>query len=114
MSEPDSPSGGRMRYLVLSADYTQSALRDEYTGTVVPEEVGLPEGLAKRIREWNERYRQIIPLDEEQRHVASAVKLIELLDEEGLSIAAEIRITLPDAKVQYFSEGHLRQNPFNP
>lgn len=35
-----------MRYLVLAAEYTQSALRDEYVGHVTPEEIGLSWELA--------------------------------------------------------------------
>ncbi len=56
-----------MRYLVLAAEYTQSALRDEQVGHVVPEEVGLPWELGDRIRDWNERYRGIIPLGPDKR-----------------------------------------------
>ncbi|MEJ7764832.1 MAG: hypothetical protein WKF86_05005 [Acidimicrobiales bacterium] len=97
-----------MRYLTLAADYTQSALRDDYLGTVVPEEVGLAEDLGSRIRDWNSRYRVIIPLGPEQRAEAHAAALIEALDEEGLALTVEIAGSQPEFKVRYFSEGHLR------
>ncbi|HEX9696347.1 MAG TPA: hypothetical protein VGB64_08535 [Actinomycetota bacterium] len=100
-----------MRYLTLAADYTQSALRDDHLGAVVPEEVGLAGELGDRIRDWNTRYRGIIPLSPEQRAEAPAVGVIEELDQEGLSLAREIAESQPDLKVRYYSEGHLRYVP---
>lgn len=100
-----------MRYLILSADYTQSALRDEHVGHVVPEEVGLPWALGDQIRDWNERYRRVIPLGPEERAESETAALIVSLDEEGLALAAEIADVLADAKVRYFSEGLLRYVP---
>lgn len=97
-----------MRYLTLAAEYTQSALRDDFVGTVVPEEVGLAESLGDRIRDWNERYRAVIPLDAGQRRLSPTAELIEALDEEGLGLVDALRAELPDAKVRYYSEGHLR------
>lgn len=100
-----------MRYLTLAADYTQSALRDDYLGTLVPEELGLSEDLGNRIRDWNARYRAIIPLSVEQRVEVSVAALIEALDHEGLALANEITQSHPDIKVRYFSEGYLRYIP---
>lgn len=100
-----------MRYLTLAADYTQPAVRDDYVGPVVPEEVGLSDELGDRIRDWNARYREIIPLDEKQRAVNPAAELIEALDQEGLALVKDITAALPEWKVRYFSEGHLRYIP---
>jgi len=100
-----------MRYLTLAADYTQSALRDDYIGTVVPEEVGLPGDLGDRIRDWNARYRAVIPLDESQRAQRLVAELIEALDDEGISLVNDIAEALSEVKVRYFSEGHLRYAP---
>ncbi len=100
-----------MRYLTLSADYTQSALRDDFVGTVVPEEVGLTESLGDRIRDWNRRYKAIIPLDEAERGSSPTAELIEALDEEGLLLVRAIEAEVSDAKVRYFSEGRLRYVP---
>lgn len=96
-----------MRYLTLMADYTQSGLRDDYIGTVVPEEVGLSDDLGDRIRAWNERYRAIIPLDETARTEPQAAALIEELDRLGLALVEEIA-NYSEIKVRYFSEGRLR------
>lgn len=97
-----------MRYLTLAADYTQSALRDDYLGTVVPEEIGIADSLAEKIRDWNKRYRSIIPLDQSARSETPVAERIGLLDEEGLRLVAEIEEQLGEVKVRYFSEGHLR------
>lgn len=100
-----------MRYLTLAAHYTQSALRDDFVGTVVPEEVGLSECLGDRIRDWNDRYRAVIPLGEAERRSSPTSSLIETLDEEGLELVSAIVAELVDVKVRYFSEGHLRFVP---
>lgn len=97
-----------MRYLTLSADYAQSPLRDDHIGPVVPEDIGLPKSLGDRIREWNLRYRPIIPLDPAARVGRSVSERIEALDEEGQGLVDQIANQLPDVKVRYFSEGHLR------
>jgi hypothetical protein len=97
-----------MRYLTLAADYTQSALRDDFLGSMVPEEVGLSEELGTRIRGWNDRYRVVIPLSEEARGSRETRELIEALDGEGVALVAEIEAQLEDVKVRYFSEGELR------
>lgn len=100
-----------MRYLTLAAEYTQSALRDDFGGTLVPEEAGLSEDLGERIRDWSNRYKDVMPLDEDQRRASPASELIETLDEEGLRLVGAIRAELPDAKVRYFSEGRGRYVP---
>lgn len=97
-----------MKYLTLAADYTQSAVRDDFVGPVVPEEAGLSEGLGDRIRDWNSRYRAIIPLGEAARAACAARQLIDSLDAEGLALVAEITKELGDTKTRYFSEGELR------
>lgn len=97
-----------MRYLTLSADYTQSALRDDTLGHVVPEEIGLPWELGDKIRNWSDRYRSVIPLSPDKRAEAGTAELIASLDEEGLSLATGIVDVLEDVKVRYFSEGLLR------
>ena len=97
-----------MRYLTLMADYTESAVRDDFAGALVPEEVGLSYELGDRIRDWNVRYRAIIPLSPPQRREKQVAKLIDTLDEEGLALVQQIETERPDFKVRYYSEGHLR------
>lgn len=100
-----------MRYLTLTADYTPSALRDDFVGTVVPAEIGLTWELGDRIRDWNARYRAVIPIDVVERAYGPLSALIDELDEEGLRLAAEIAEELDDVKVRYYSEGRLRYLP---
>jgi hypothetical protein len=100
-----------LRYLTLAADYTQSALRDDFIGSVVPEEVGISDTLSARIRAWNTRYRAVIPLHETQRVQSPTTELIDALDEEGRFLAKEIAAESPEFKVRYFSEGRLRYDP---
>lgn len=97
-----------MRYLTVVADYTQSPLRDDYLGTVVPEEIGLPWELGAQLRDWNDRYRAIIPLDPADRMSAPVSELIDVLDDEGLNLADAVSSTLEGVKVRYYSEGRLR------
>ncbi len=100
-----------MRYLTLAADYTSSALRDDYIGSVGPEEVGLANDLGDRIRNWNSWYRTAIPLSMKQRAEAPVAALLEELDREGLALTVEIAESRPDLKVRYFSERNLRYVP---
>ena len=100
-----------MRYLTLTADYTQSPLRDDFVGPVVPEEIGLPWEMGDRIRDWNTRYRVVIPFDVADRACGPLSALIDELDEEGVRLATEIAEGLDGAKVRYYSEGRLRYLP---
>jgi hypothetical protein len=97
-----------MRYLTLAAEYTGSALRDDFAGPVMPEDIGVSHALSDRIRDWNVRYRAIIPLDVPDRAQSPAADLIRTLDEEGLSLVGEIGAAHSEFKIRYFSEGLLR------
>ena len=97
-----------MRYLTLAANYTESPLRDDFIGSLVPEEAGLSWELGDRLRDWNDRYRAVIPLGPDERSSGEVAQLISELDAEGLSLGAEVVDALEDAKVRYYSEGHLR------
>jgi hypothetical protein len=99
----------QLRYLTLAAEYTGSPLRDDFIGSIVPEEAGLSWDLGDWIRDWNERYREITPLDMKERASGRAAELIVALDDEGRSLVAAISASLEgDAKVRYYSEGLLR------
>ena len=99
-----------MLYLTLIPSYTGSPLRLDDVGEVVPEEVGLSWELGERLRDWNARYKRIIPLGDVARRSQEIAALIVELDEEGLRLAAEI--AEPGVrKVQYYSEGLLRRLP---
>jgi hypothetical protein len=97
-----------MRYLTLAAEYTGSPLRDDFTGTIVREDVGLSAALRTRIGDWNDRYRVIIPLSTEQRLQVHVAEMIAALDTEGAELVAAVEDALHGAKVRYYSEGLLR------
>lgn len=97
-----------MRYLTIAADYTQSCLRDDFEGPIQPESLGLPGDLCSELHAWNEAYRRVIPLDEDERCRAEIASLIRRLDEQGRSLASRVQEAAGEAKVRYFSEGELR------
>ena len=109
-----------MRYLTVAADYTRSALRDDFDGPLEPESLGLPSELCADLGAWNDQYRQVIPLSEEARHRADIAELIRRLDDQGQALVRRVADTLKlEAKVRYYSEGHLRYlmpdaNPLSP
>jgi len=98
-----------VRYLTVAADYTQSSLRDDFEGPVEPEALDLPKALCDELRKWNDQYRKVIPLGEEARTRADTAELISRLDEQGQGLAQRVADALkPEAKVRYYSEGHMR------
>ncbi len=102
-----------MRYLTLAADYTNSAVRDDFAGSVVPEEVGLSDELGSAIRGWNDRYRSIIPMSADARSTTAARSTISELDQEGIRLALRMLEELPGSKVRYYSEGELGYLPLS-
>ena len=97
-----------MRYLLVWADYMSTGLRDEYSGPISPEELGLDHELSKKFADWVNRYEGITPLDEtERRHRSDDIRA---LDEEGLALARAVRKALrEETKVSYYSEGLLKK-----
>lgn len=101
-----------MKYLTIAADYTQSSVRDEFEGPIEPELLYLPQALCDELREWNNRYREIIPLSEDTRRIARISELVDRLDEQGKNLALKVAEALePEAKVRYYSEGLRRYVP---
>lgn len=97
-----------MRYLTIAADYTQSCLHDDFEGPITPEALKLSGDLCTELHSWNDLYKQVIPLDMEQRAQNSIVALIEILDQQGMLLAEKVRLSVKgDAKIRYFSEGKL-------
>jgi hypothetical protein len=98
-----------MHYLTVMADYTGSALRDDFGGPVEPEALGLDASTAAAIREWNQRYRVVIPLGQRERAAPENESIVATLDREGLALADRVAAALADgSKVRYYSEGLLR------
>ncbi len=93
-----------MKYLTLMPDYTGSCIRDDFEGQIEPTLLGLPQSFLRRLYTWQDLYKKIIPLDQDERE--KKIHEIERLDQEGLSLAKELRQLIPGgAKVKYFSEG---------
>ena len=97
-----------MRYLTIAAEYSQSCLRDDFAGPVEPESLNLPDDLCRELRQWNHEYRAVIPLEMSERAKSGVSSLIDRLDREGTRLAERVRKAIGDAKVRYYSEGHLR------
>jgi hypothetical protein len=97
-----------MRYLTIAADYTQSCLRDDFEGPIRPEALNLPKELCAELCSWNNAYRKIIHLDDEERSKKDIVDLITRLDQQGLVLAERVKQSVEGgAKIRYFSEGKL-------
>lgn len=96
-----------MRYLTIAANYTQSCLRDDFEGPIEPESLNLSDGLCSELRAWNDAYRRVIPLDEEERSTTEIAALIFRLDQQGRDMAVHVKQAVREAKVRYFSEGKL-------
>jgi hypothetical protein len=99
-----------MRYLTITPDYTGSCIKDEFTGQLAIEELGLPQAYIDAISLWNESYRVIIPFSEEQRQARK--KEIEKLDRQGIEFSKTLKELVPgEVKVKYFSEGLMKYLP---
>lgn len=94
-----------MKYITLTASYTQSCVQDDFNGPIELNDLKLPVKILEQLDEWNNRYKSIIPLSREERSLRMAT--INALDKEGLELSEKLRILL-DAKVRYYSEGLLR------
>ncbi len=88
-------------------DYTGSCLRDDFEGQIELEKLGLPQEYINKLSSWNEAYRKIIPLSDNER--SERIKEIEALDKEGLELAKKLKNLVPGgANVKYYSEGKLK------
>ena len=95
-----------MRYVTLSAGYTEPSLLDEACGPLDVRRAGISEELTGRIIAWNEEYQVVIPREPAERE--EMTDLIERLDASGIALAREVQLELAPAKVRYYSEGRLR------
>ncbi len=93
-----------MKYITLIADYTQSCVHDDYMGSLELNELDLSPEIIKQLIQWNDRYKSIIRLSQEER--AGRITFINMLDKEGLELSEKLRILL-EAKVRDYSEGLL-------
>ncbi|HWY40560.1 MAG TPA: hypothetical protein VNX27_07165 [Chthoniobacterales bacterium] len=97
-----------MRCLVVDADYRGTGIKDEFTGQLTPESLGLPQDLVERISKWVSDYQPIIPIPTKERK--KHLNKIEELDKVGLDLARSVKAHFGNnANVKYFSEGRLKQ-----
>lgn len=96
-----------MKYLTVMSDYTGSCLYDDFIGQIEFDELGLPQEYISMLYSWNESYRRIIPLSENERFELN--EEIEQLDREGIELARKLIYLVPGgAKVKYYSEVKLK------
>ena len=101
-----------MRYLTLAADYQEPSVRDEGSGSVSVDNLGIPAELRDDLLAWNARYQAIVPMSMEERRAGPWAALIDELDRSGLKLAERLGAAVgDDAKVAYYSEGRLRRLP---
>ncbi len=99
-----------MKYLTIIPDYTGSCIKDDFTGQIEIEELGLPQDFIDEISSWHESYKIIIPLSDAQR--LAQMEEIEKLDKKGLKLSQKLtKLLLGGAKVKYFSEGLMKYLP---
>jgi hypothetical protein len=97
-----------VRYLIFDSDYRGTGIRDEFSGQITPESLGLPEELAERIAKWVADYQPIIPIPTKERW--KHAERIEELDKVDLDLARSVKAHFgASAKVKYYSEGKLKQ-----
>ena len=56
-----------MKYLIIMPDYTGSGIRDEFEGEISLNDLDLPIDFINEFTSWHNEYREIIPLDNEER-----------------------------------------------
>lgn len=96
-----------MRYLTLSASYSDSCIKDEFGGYVPLEDIPIPNELRKKLKSWNDLYKEIIPMSINERK--SLKVQIDILDMEGIKLAQEIKDNINgEVKLKYYSEGYLK------
>lgn len=93
--------------LLIDGMLLGTGVRDAANGGYVdPHEVGLSDGLGRRIGAWLAAY------EDAHFHQYDDKAKIEALDREGLEIARAVRLELPEAKVGYFSNAGLCEVKF--
>lgn len=78
-----------MKFLTIASDYTSFCIQDDFEGSIKLDQLGLPKDFIREINAWNQAYKIIIPLSEEERN--ARMHEIELLDQHGLEIAKKLQ-----------------------
>ena len=95
-----------MKYLVITADYNTSGIKDEFEGTLDKGDIELSDELWSELESWVSAYQEIIPMTQEQR--ALEKDKIAKLDETGIAIKQKVSEHFNgEVKIKYYSEGLL-------
>ena len=88
---------------VIDGMLSGTGVRDAINGGYIdPKILGLSAGLADRLSSWQARY--------EEAHFAGFPEdVVAELDKEGAALALSVRKELASAKVDYFSNGLMKQ-----
>lgn len=98
-----------MKYLIISADYKTTGIKDKYSGEVCQADLGVSDSLWADISAWVEEYAVITLMTPEERITEYALNKINELDNKGLELAERFKKELKnDVKISYFSEGKLK------
>ena len=94
-----------MKYLILSADYLQPSIQDEFTGEQLDlTDPAIPASLSSSILKWNGEYQSVIPAMGVARE--RLAEHIDSLDTLGLALARDLECAMANgSKVKYYSEG---------
>ena len=93
-----------MRYLTVDGMLSGTGIRDSVAGGYIePRNLGISDGLVAQIDQWVKRY--------EQAHYFQFNDKAEneSLDQEGMAICRFLRVALPDAKIDYYSNADMRK-----
>ena len=96
-----------MKYLVITADYNTSGIKDEFEGDLEKGDVELSDAIWNELENWVSAYQEIIPMTQEQR--ALEKEKIAKLDKTGIAIKQKvIEHFNGEVKIKYYSEGLLK------
>jgi hypothetical protein len=93
-----------MKHLIIDAALHGSGIRDYYLGGYVDiDTLGLNDDIKRRINVWLLKY--------ENEHYDSFQNLdtVNVLDDEGIEIARNVKSQLSDVKVDYYSAANLKR-----
>ena len=95
-----------MKYLVITADYNTSGIKDEFEGNLDKGDIELSDELWSELESWVSVYQEIIPMTQEQRSLEK--EKITKLDETGIAIKQKVIDHFNgEVKIKYYSEGLL-------
>ena len=93
-----------MKYIIIDAALNGTGIRNEYDGGFIPlENIGLSPTIINKLTHWLHLYAQEIYAG------YNNINNIEKLDEEGISIAREIKNEIENVKVSYFSDAKMQR-----